>query len=381
MANPNRIEQLIRGEIARAGGVLPWERVMHHALYAPGGYYRDGVRRIGRGGDFYTSVSVGPLFGELLGVFIARVWRALDCPDDFALIEQGAHGGTLAADVLRGLQKHEPTLFDAARVIIIEGSEALRSAQREALEPFGGKLRHIDSEHDLHGETGLAVLYCNELLDAMPVHRVRFTRGGWREIGVAVKAADSSLEFVEMEISSESLAAELHRIGDAFPEGYEANINLAMIHWLHAIAESPFRGALLTFDYGMAEAECLSPTRPNSPLRRYRHHQCDERVLEDLGECDLTTHVNFTHFANECIARGFSLVEFIEQGRFLTALAAEMWSRSAPPDAAMQRQFQALTHPGIMGCSFHALTLAKGIDPMLFVRDDQVTTSRRRLGI
>ena len=72
-------------------------QVMHHALYDPAlGYYGRGPRRIGRSGDFYTAVSVGPLYGKLLAQAACDVWQSLGCPADFTLVEQGAHDGQLA---------------------------------------------------------------------------------------------------------------------------------------------------------------------------------------------------------------------------------------------------------------------------------------------
>src|SRR3954471_10890739 len=103
---------------------LPWVEVMRLALYEPGlGYYRRGVRRIGRQGDFFTSVSVGPLFGKLLAEFAHQTWAGMGKPGTFTIIEQGAHDGTVARDVLAGCRDTSAELFRAVWYVIIEPDE------------------------------------------------------------------------------------------------------------------------------------------------------------------------------------------------------------------------------------------------------------------
>jgi SAM-dependent MidA family methyltransferase len=172
-------------------------------------------------------------------------------------------------------------------------------------------------------------------------------------------------EFVPDALSSAELAAEVARLPADLPEGYTTEVNLAALAWMRELAAARFRGAVCVADYGLDAAELYVPERPEGTLRRYRQHQMDDAVLEDLGECDLTTHVNFTRLievAEEC---GLRLRSYEHQGRFLGRLALP-WLASLegrPPGAATQallRQYQSLTHPGIMGRSFRMVLLEKG---------------------
>ena len=151
------------------------------ALYEPGlGYYRRGVRRIGRGGDFFTSVSVGPLFGKLLAEFAHQTWGERGRPERFTIIEQGAHDGTLARDVLQGCWEISAEFLESVSYVIIEPDAVLQEAQRATLGPdFSGKL-----SHDPARCRGAALFLCNELLDAFPVHRVRWDGQAWKELYV-----------------------------------------------------------------------------------------------------------------------------------------------------------------------------------------------------
>ncbi|WP_009958430.1 class I SAM-dependent methyltransferase [Verrucomicrobium spinosum] len=356
-----RVPELLLERLASAPGkVAPWAEVMQLALYEPlVGYYRQGVRRIGRGGDFYTSVSVGPLYGELLAEHATGVWTAAGCPERFAVLEQGAHDGTLARDLVEAVHRHHPELAVSLRYVIIEPDETLREAQQARLGPeFAAHLSHAATWAEVPEVQGL--LICNELLDAFAVHRIEFTSEGWKELHVTTRG-DGAFEFVQGPPSTPGLQVELERLGNDFPIGFVTELNVAMLGWLAEVSQSAFTGEILLADYGHAAREYYIPERNGGTLRRYCQHRTDDRVLENLGEADLTAHVNFTRLAEQAVALGMTVMEFIEQGRFLTHVAAHLLRRPGfSPDPAWLRQFQTLTHPGHLGHAFHILALQKG---------------------
>src|SRR5438105_5645346 len=105
-------EFLIRGEIERHGPI-PFARFMELALYHPEhGYYASGRAAIGRRGDFFTNVSVGPLFGKLLAAQFAEMWERLGKPHEFSIVEQGAHDGAFARDALAAARADAPEFFE-----------------------------------------------------------------------------------------------------------------------------------------------------------------------------------------------------------------------------------------------------------------------------
>ncbi len=382
MANAIAPARSIRDCLA-GGRKLPWREVMELALYEPGvGYYRRGVRSIGRAGDFFTSVSVGPVFGELLALFCAQVWHALGSPQDFGIIEQGAHDGQLAADLMRGLKKHEPVLAEQVRLLVIEPDEELRNAQRTTLREWLPQVTHMNDLALPPDFPRHAVFLSNELLDAFPVHRVVFdaSRSQWGESWVEER--DGALSFVEGDPENETLREELRLLPAEAPDGCITEVNLGMLQWLREVAALPFSGAVLTLDYGFTMDEWLSSGNVKGTLSRYRNHQSDDRILEDLGECDLTSHVNFTRLAQEARALGMPVLDFMEQGRFLTHTTAACLGRAGtPPDAAWLRQFQTLTHPGMMGRNFHALMLGKGHESAVITTPQRQEAAGRRLGL
>ena len=128
-------------ETIRDRGPVPFAWFMEQALYHPEfGYYSSGQCEIGRRGDYFTNVSVGPLFGRLLAGQFAEMWEVLGRPADFTIVEQGAHHGDFARDVLTATREQAPEFFAALRYRIIEPFPILQERQAEALRDFGDKV-------------------------------------------------------------------------------------------------------------------------------------------------------------------------------------------------------------------------------------------------
>lgn len=337
---------------ASPGARLTFADVMQAALYHPEhGYYGPGPRRIGRSGDFYTAVSVGPLYGRLLGNLAQQVQAELGSPADFAVIEQAAHDGQLAEDVL------STTTFP---YWIVEPNQRYEAVQRQRLAPFGERVRWVSSLAALPPIPALFI--CNELPDAMPVHLVQWEGAAWQELWV--QREGEALGFVPGSLSSQALAEEVARLPRDLPTGYTTEVNLAALDWMQKLGEAPFYGVVYIADYGFDDLELYAPERTTGTLRRYQKHQTDDRVLEDLGECDLTTHVNFTRLTEVAEAAGMKLKDYELQGRYLGKLGlpvlAALEGRMDASTKALLRQYHSLTHPAFMGRSFRILSLSKG---------------------
>ena len=364
------IEEHIRDQVAASPDrALTFAEAMALALYHPQhGYYGRGPLRIGRGGDFYTAVSVGPLYGRLIAEVAERTWGALGQPADFTLIEQGAHDGQLMEDVLRGLEAMQSPLAGQVRCLIIEANPAYRSAQSARLTPLlSSRLEWRDLPAALAEGPANAFFYTNELLDAFPVHRVCWTGSAWVEQKVAL--ADDGTGFVwrDAPISDDRVKAEVDRLPTDLPAGYTTEVHPDAVDWVREIGRSAFRGTLLIADYGLEDHEYYTPERTDGTVRRYFEHKTDGNVLSNLGACDLTAHINFTRIIDEAQAGGFASLAMTDQGRFLTRLAASWLRRleGAPPTAetaALLRQFHTLTHPSHMGMKFRICLLGRGVE-------------------
>ncbi|MFM2243692.1 MAG: hypothetical protein RLZ97_2548 [Verrucomicrobiota bacterium] len=333
----------LREEIA-TGGPVSFPRFMAEALYAAdGGYYSAPGRMIGRAGDFFTSVSAGPVFGELLARHMAAVAPA----GDFRIVELGAHHGTLARDVLETLERDFPETAARARYTLVEPLAALRAVQKETLKPW-----QVDF-HERIDEmaAGDGILIANELIDALPCHVLESDGAGWQEIGVGLSAVG---DFQWQALGPAGALAEGLPTREA---GYRTEVRPGLEDFLEPLSKRVSR--MLFIDYGFEREELLDPARSDGTLRTYRNHQAGDDPLVDPGKCDITAHVDFTALREAVERLGGDVMRFENQSRFLTALARpcllEREGRTDESTRKWVRNFQTLTHPAQLGARFHVM--------------------------
>jgi len=342
-----------------ASGPISFRDFMEAALYHPElGYYSGGRAAIGRSGDFFTNVSVGPLFGKLLARQFVEIWDRMGRPAPFTIIEQGAHRGDFAHDALSGLQSFAPECFATVRYVIIEPSTALRESQQARLSTFDGRVNWHAELKDLSPFEG--VHFSNELVDAFPIHRVRFHDGAWVER--CVDWQDGRFIFCDAPLSIPLLRVRLDRLNGRFPEGYETEINLTALDWIEALGQKLVRGWVLLIDYGYPRGEFYRPERIGGTLSGYSKHQRVTELLSEPGAVDLTAHVDFTSLAEAAESGGLRARGFADQHHFMVGLSRLHFSDSETLTPAMERElraFKTLMHPNMMGASFKVLGLEK----------------------
>jgi SAM-dependent MidA family methyltransferase len=262
------LTDFIRQAIRQTGPVT-FEWFMEQALYHPEfGYYSSGRCAIGRRGDYFTNVSVGPLFGRLLAAQFVEMWESLGRPGNFVIVEQGAHHGDFARDVLGAVRERAPDFFSTLRYWIIEPFPILRERQGEALRDFSEKLTWEKSLIDLEPFRG--VHFSNELLDAMPVHLISRTGADWQERCV-VESGDG-FGFVTAPITDAELRLHLNTIPRHLSGPYETEVNLAALRWIESLAQKLMRGYVLAVDYGYSRDDFYAPERRSGTLQCYAHH-------------------------------------------------------------------------------------------------------------
>jgi SAM-dependent MidA family methyltransferase len=363
------VGQLLRQEIARQGSIS-FARFMELALYCPDyGYYERPHPAIGRAGDYYTSASAGTLFGQLLAFQFARWLEELGLTP-VQLVEAGAHDGRLAADILAWLGQNQPSLLRRLEYWIVEPSSRPRRWQEATLRNWVGQVHWADDVTALAGSGVHGVIFSNELLDAMPVHRLGWDadRQEWFEWGVTVR--EDRFEWTRLAPAPNTLLTELKRAGlelttellAALPDGFTIDISAAARRWWDRAASALRRGKLLTFDYGLKAAQVLLPEGAHGTLRAYSKHRATLDVLARPGEQDITAHVNFTQLQLAGETAGLRTEQFSSQERFLIGIAAQMWADESGArswDASLARQFQTLTHPEHLGRAFSVLVQAR----------------------
>ena len=382
------LSEIIHREAAQRG-VLSFARFMELALYCPvHGYYETKKDNPGRHGDFYTSVGVGELFGQLLAFQFAEWLETLNPqPSTFNLVEAGAHDGRLAKDILAWLQLNRPELLDQIEYWIIEPSARRQEWQGETLREFAPRVRwfagfqSLLQERTCHSSPATrhpllrGVIFSNELLDAMPVHRFGWDAQNkkWFEWGVAVDGE----KFVWAKIQTPDARPQTPDPGllAVLPDGYTIETCPAAESWWREAANILGHGKLLTIDYGFTADELFSPGRTRGTLRAYFRHHAGDDILANVGEQDLTAHVNFSAIQAAGESAGLRTEMFSTQSQFLTRILEKASKDNSLGElvspksdggesedgwtAAQARQFQTLTHPEHLGRAFRVLVQSR----------------------
>lgn len=339
----------IRAVIA-ANGPISVASYMELALQHPEhGYYRQ-HDPLGADGDFITAPEISQMFGEMIGVWCADVWRHLGSPDKFVLLELGPGRGTLMQDALRATAKIQG-FHQGLQLHVMESNQTLRKMQQEKLSehlPI-----HID---DLTQLPDLPVIVvANEFFDALPLRQFEKTFQGWCERLVTVDG--DKLVFTQAPLDAMLMQLIPENLREANP-GVCFEVSLPSTAIMRSIAKHIMRnkGAALVIDYGFAEASG-QPT-----LQAVAKHEYVD-VLADPGEVDLTAHVDFGMLRTVAAGQGANILGPVPQGEFLQALgielrAAQLKQHANPKqvadiDAALHR----LIDPAEMGNLFKVLAV------------------------
>ncbi len=322
-------------EHAGADRTLSFARFMELALYhEKTGYYTRPRRRIGRdpGTDFFTSSSVGPVFGELVTAACADLL------------------GAPAA---------------AASVFVEIGTEPAGSGPSGVLAPSSPEMPPV--AHPFAGTLNIplgrplaiplqAIVFSNELFDAQPCHRLVHHAGRWRELGVALRSG--ALEEVQLpELSPEVRTAPV-RLPPSAPEGYQLDLPLAASRLAGEIAGRPWSGLFVAFDYGISWRELAGET-PAGSVRAYFRHRQSNALLAQPGEQDLTCHVCWDWIGEALSQHGFDPPVIESQEAFFVNHAAPALRRLTAAEAgrlsSRKLGVMQLLHPGNMGRKFQVL--------------------------
>jgi SAM-dependent MidA family methyltransferase len=374
-----RLIAKIADEIGR-GGPMTFARFMELALYDPeAGYYTSGEGP-GRDGDFLTAPEGHPIFGWAIARALEAVWLRLDRPGRFVVREHGAGSGALAFGILDGLRRSGSALFEILRYQAIEVSQPRLEGLHTRLETadLAGSLEPADTV------PAPGAVLANELLDALPIHRVEGSATGLLERYVDLDG-DGALTTVLTAPSTSDLQARLDAERIQLAPGQPAEICLAIDPWLNEAAAPLKRGLVLILDYGAPAAELYAESR-GSTLRAYQRHRVHNDPLVAIGRQDLTAHVDLTAVERAAAATGLELLGRTTQAEFLAGLGigellVDLQSR---PDTTLEGYLAAksavvrMLDPRATG-NFAVLRFGRGLPPGL-PPDPQTFAPREAVG-
>ncbi len=409
MTLEQRLRQAMDDPARGAPGWLPFDAFMAMALYEPGlGYYSSHRPTFGRmpgghvtpvgpavhagsagastasgaGSDFVTAPELSPLFGQTLA---RQVRQALQATGTGDVWEFGAGSGALALQILKQVDEWEQA--NGSRIIenytIVDLSGSLRERQQATLAPWADRVRWADRLPErLSG-----VVLGNEVLDAMPVKLLARLQGQWHERGVA--QADDAVSAAPGGVGPATRLTWADRPTDARPpldvpgdHDYLTEIHPQAEAFVRTLADRLERGAAFFIDYGFPEAEYYHPQRHTGTLACHHRHRMDDNPLIDVGQKDITAHVNFTGVALAAQDAGLAVLGYTSQARFLINCGLGDVLQALPDDAAglASRSMAAkLVHEHEMGELFKVLALAplasaQGWVPLGFGTGDRTHT-------
>ena len=335
--NPLTAADRVHAAIAEKGKIT-FAEFMEIALYAPGaGYYTAPPNRKNENGestvrhsgesrnpesplttgapfDYYTAPHLHAVFGAYIARHVAQVWRDLGEPQHFDIVEMGAGRGIMAWDILNSLRKEAPECWQRTRYRMIDRGPGPNHEQREAL---AAAAAHPVSVGDSVAAPVSGVMLSNELLDALPVHRIRIRQGELQELYVTARNGAFREEFGDP--SRPELAHFVERLGRP-PEGWQGEICLAALAWLESIARVLTAGAVVTIDYGATWQELCSARWVEGTVACYYRHGVHKNPYVRIGAQDITAHVNFSALKAYGEAAGLHTVSMQSQAEYLLEL-------------------------------------------------------------
>ena len=357
------LAELLADRIRRFGPIT-FADYMRECLYHPvHGYYSKAESK--RFADYYTSADVHPIFARLLARQFAEMWETLGRPEEFTLVEGGAGAGRFASQVLDFCEAKLPVFYDALRYVAVERSAARRE-QATVCSKRHAAAGHFASSAEVPAHIVAGCFFSNELVDALPVHRVLMESGALKETFVGFRDGKfvDTLAPVSTCAISEYFAAQNITLHDS----QHAEAGLEACDWISEIGRRLERGYVLTIDYGHPAADLFDDHHMRGTLLAYQNHRASEDFYASPGQQDLTAHVNFTALELWGKRSRLETAGFTSQTAFLLALGqgnefADLYDegQSDAERTKARLQLKTLIHPEGMGERFQVLVQRKGV--------------------
>lgn len=365
MAHDDSLAALLRERIRRDGPIT-FRDWMAAALYDErhGYYCRNDLVPWGRKGDYRTAPERSTVFAATFARYFADLYEKLGSPPSFTILESGPGSGHFAFGVFMTFWSYFQDAFLAVRYVVDEASDSSRTRLREFLKPFEKRVEFTRLA-DIEKPFEFGIIFSNELLDAMPAHRVVRNNFGIQELFVGLEG--DRFVWTHQEPSDERLEKYFSDADIRLEEGQLAEVNLDAGDWIRRASKAIVQGYVVTVDYGAEAADLYDPAlRMEGSLRAYRRHQIVDSVLEEPGSNDITTTVDWTNVKRVGEQCGLETVSLEPLGEFLLrAEIIEQMERMAggadsETDALIMRtSARDLILPGGMQESFQVLVQRK----------------------
>ncbi len=351
-----KLPELIKERIKRKGPI-PLDEYMNLCLYHPqfGYYFQARKTRWGKKGDYFTGVSVGETFGQLLTLALVRLVKKTPYTSQLTFIELGAGQGNLALDILKNLKKYFPDYYLKTTYWAVEQNPKLRELIKSQAEKIQENKIKVPKNLKEVEEIKSGIVLANELIDSLPVKQIKMTSKGPFELFVGLKN-NRLVTFYQPTRAPEVINYLKKR---PLKTGQVKEINFFAQKILAELALKLKSGFLVLLDYGGLEEEILTKN-PEGTLRGFYQHRLTSKLTFKPGEADLTSDVNFSDLIEGAKELGFEIVDYQSELNFFAPLVTELISRTNPEiQQKIQNHLKILIHPSFMGERFKVLTLKR----------------------
>lgn len=314
-------------------GPITYRDYIDCALYhSDCGYYRADRTRVGRtpDADFYTAESLGSVYAELVVGGAQEILRS-----------------DADADV-----DTNPSAYTFIEIAAEPDSGVLSQLPSDAHSFAAAKTLRYGDALDISGPV---IIFANEWLDALPFHRLRFSKGKWHERGVIW--TDNGLQEAHLDVLSPQVASEAHRLPKDAPEGYCFDWPLEAESALSNLLAQDWHGLLLLFDYGKSWEDLLENC-PSGSGRSYYRHEIGGDLLKNASEADITCDVCWSPLQSICKTVCESVVLESQEAFFVQRgqrVAESIVLESAGQFSPRRQTLMELIHPAHMGRKFQVL--------------------------
>ena len=329
----NNPDWLIK-KIIKMGGTISFYDYMNFVLNDPSnGYYGSGKAELGSQGDFVTSPSLSDDFAFFVGKQIEEWLIQLKnnlCDQKLFIIDFGAGDGSFLSGLIKYLLESSNNSSEGVSFVIIEPNKGMIEKQKMKLKEFLSLGIDIlwKGLEEIEGNNINGIFIANEVLDALPVERITFSKGRLFRQAVSVDKKSSRLFFDKLPITSElekSIKFAESKLGitippEDAPEGWTTEWHIDNSEWLKGIYEKINNGILLIIDYAKEAKNYYGLRNSNGTIISYKNQKTSNNILESPGNCDITSHVCIETLINDAVTLGFKNIGITKQGEALLAL-------------------------------------------------------------
>jgi Uncharacterized conserved protein len=283
--------------------ILPTDKFFRNVLYDKKFGYYTSKMPFGENGDFITSPKISSIFSEIIAIWIVSSWETFGKPKNFNIVELGPGDGSLANILLKSFKRF-PEFNSVKSMFLLEKSIFLKKVQRKKI--LNKDVKWIKNLNGI--KKGPVVFFGNEFFDAIPIKQFKKIKNNIFEKYFTLEKNKNIKEIFTI-ASTESVK---------IIKSYKSLKNLKFIEFpqlglqeLKKINKkiSKLGGCILLIDYGY-----LKPNDQNTFTSVMKHKK--NRLLDNLGKADITSHVNFALLSEFFKRDGLKVKKVISQNNF-----------------------------------------------------------------